>query len=117
MSIPFVCVSCTNTDFQDFWPDPDAPDFDPHMLPDGVTEDELRKTRENYRRMFHPDVPSPEGLSRQNLAKLLPDAGKPKLEGYLGRGPYLTVVGHDWETFAEQSCTYLLFFFHFFPPA
>jgi len=55
--------------------------------------------------MFHPDVPSQEGLSRQNLPKLLPHADGPKLEGYLGKGPYLTVVGHDWETFAEQSYT------------
>ena len=57
--------------------------------------------------MFHPDVPSQEGLSRRNLPQLLPYADAPKLEGYLGRGPYLTVVGHDWETFAEQSCTYM----------
>jgi len=101
----FLDSIMANSDFQDFWPDPDAPDFNPHTLPDGVTEDEVRATREKYRRMFHPDVPSQEGLSRQNLPKLLPHADGPKLEGYLGKGPYLTVVGHDWETFAEQSYT------------
>jgi pimeloyl-ACP methyl ester carboxylesterase len=103
----FLDSIMANSDYQDFWPDPDAPDFDPHTLPDGVTEDAVRETREKCRRMFHPDVPSPEGLSRKNLSKLLPRAGAPKLEGYLGRGPYLTVVGHDWETFAEQTCTFL----------
>ncbi|XP_014561305.1 hypothetical protein COCVIDRAFT_86853 [Bipolaris victoriae FI3] len=99
----FLDSIIANSDYQEFWPDPDAPDFDPHMLPDDVTADQVRAMREKYRSMFHPEVPSPEGLSRRNLAKLLPDAGAPKLEGYLGRGPYLTVVGHDWETFAEQS--------------
>ena len=52
----------------------------------------------------NPDVPNMEGLSRRNLATLLPDSDGPRLEGWGGSGPYLTVVGHDWETFAEQSC-------------
>lgn len=103
----FLDSIMANSDYQDLWPDPDAPDFNSHTLPEGVTQDEVRATREKYRRMFHPDVPSQEGLSRRNLPQLLPYADAPKLEGYLGRGPYLTVVGHDWETFAEQSCTYL----------
>jgi pimeloyl-ACP methyl ester carboxylesterase len=103
----FLDSIMANSDYQDLWPDPDAPDFNSHTLPEGVTQDEVRATREKYRRMFHPDVPSQEGLSRRNLPQLLPHADAPKLEGYLGRGPYLTVVGHDWETFAEQSCTYL----------
>jgi hypothetical protein len=54
-------------------------------------------------KMFHPDVPSREGLSRRNLPTLLPDADGPKLDGYNSEGPYVTVVGHDWETFAEQT--------------
>jgi pimeloyl-ACP methyl ester carboxylesterase len=100
----FLDSIMANSDYQSLWPDPDAPDFNPNLLPEGVTADEVRATREKYRRMFHPDVPSQEGLSRQNLPKLLPYSNGPKLEGYLGKGPYLTVVGHDWETFAEQSC-------------
>lgn len=101
----FLDSIMANSDYLDFWPDPDSPDFNPHTLPDSVTEDEVRETRRKYREMFHPDVPSQEGLSRRNLPTLLPHAGAPKLEGYLGRGPYLTVVGHDWETYAEQSGT------------
>jgi pimeloyl-ACP methyl ester carboxylesterase len=101
----FLDSVLANSDYQNIWPDPDAADFNSHTLPDGVTEEELRDTRKKYRQTFHPDVPSMEGLSRRNLAKLLPHSDEPKLEGYLGRGPYLTVVGHDWETFAEQSFT------------
>lgn len=101
----FLDSIMANSDYTNMWPDPDAPDFDPHTLPCGVTADEVRETREKYRRMFHPDVPNMEGLSRRNLATLLPDSDGPLLEGWGGAGPYLTVVGHDWETFAEQSCT------------
>lgn len=92
-----------NSDMLSFWPDPDSPTFDPNSLPQGVSEDDVRQTREKYRRVFHPSVPSQEGLSRVNLAKILPSASEPKLEGYGGTGPYLTIVGHDWEEFARQS--------------
>jgi pimeloyl-ACP methyl ester carboxylesterase len=96
----FLDSIMANSDYQSMWPDPEAPD----TLPGSVTADEVRETRKKYRQMFHPDVPNMEGLSRSNLAQLLPYSDGPKLEGYLGKGPYLTVVGHDWETFAEQSC-------------
>jgi hypothetical protein len=59
-------------------------------------------------RVFGPSVPNTEGLSRRNLAALLPSSSSPKLLGYNGEGPYLTVVGHDWETFAEQAYTGIL---------
>lgn len=104
----FLDSIMANSDYTEIWPNPDAPSFDPHTLPGDVTADEVRETREKYRNMFHPDVPSMEGLSRRNLATLLPESDGPQLEGWGGAGPYLTVVGHDWETFAEQSCTYSL---------
>jgi pimeloyl-ACP methyl ester carboxylesterase len=100
----FLDSIMANADQVSMWPDPDATDFNEHTLPDGVTPDQVRETRRKYRELFHPDVPNMEGLSRRNLADLLPHADAPRLEGYLGKGPYLTVVGHDWESFAEQSC-------------
>lgn len=103
LGLLFLDSIMANSDFVSLWPDPDAKGFDPHTLPQGVSEKDVRETREAYRRMFHPDVPNNEGLSRRNLAQLLPDSDSPSLEGYGGDGPYLTVVGHDWETFAEQS--------------
>ncbi|KAF2248228.1 hypothetical protein BU26DRAFT_565633 [Trematosphaeria pertusa] len=104
----FLNSIMANSDFVSLWPNPDTPGFDPHTLPPGVSEKDVRETREMYRRMFHPDAPNNEGLSRRNLATLLPQSDAPKLEGYGGQGPYLTVVGHDWETFAEQSYTGIL---------
>ena len=115
----FLDSVMANSDSQSMWPDPDAPDFLPANLPDGISPDDVRRTRRAYRDMFHPSVPNNEGLSRKNLPELLPYANAPKLEGYLGRGPYLTVVGHDWDTFAEQSRKSRLrvFVSHFQKPA
>lgn len=92
-----------NGDMSTIWPDPDAPGFDPIELPPGVSEDDVRNTIATFAAVFGPGVPNQEGLSRRNLALLLPASDAPKLEGYGGEGPYLTVVGHDWETFAEQG--------------
>lgn len=99
----FLDSIMAHSDQQSFWPDPDAPDFNPLTLPDGVTQDQVRDTRQKYASLFGPNVPNMEGLSRRNLAHLLPRSDHPPLQGYLGTGPYLTVVGHDWETFAEES--------------
>lgn len=92
-----------NSDFISIWPDPDAEGFDPADLPSGITPELLRETREKYGKIFHPSVPNKEGLSRRNLAQLLPYSNAPKLVGADGDGLHLTVVGHDWDTFAEQS--------------
>jgi pimeloyl-ACP methyl ester carboxylesterase len=101
----FLDSIVANADMGSVWPDPDGGDFNEHTLPGGVSVEELREAWEMTRKMFGTGVMSREGLSRVNLARLLPHADGPLLEGYLGRGPYLTVVGHDWETFAEQTCT------------
>jgi pimeloyl-ACP methyl ester carboxylesterase len=101
----FLDSIMADSDNVSLWPDPDAADFDPHTLPPGVSANDVRETRRRYAQVFHPAVPNSEGLSRRNLATLLPSPSSPKLEGYGGSGPYLTVVGHDWEEFAEQSFT------------
>ncbi|KAF2197455.1 alpha/beta-hydrolase [Delitschia confertaspora ATCC 74209] len=101
----FLDSIIANSDFVSFWPNPDAPDFDPRLLPSETTVEELRETRRKYRETFHPSVPNMEGLSRRNLAQLLPNSDRPKLEGKAGEGPYLTVVAHEWEKFAEENWT------------
>jgi pimeloyl-ACP methyl ester carboxylesterase len=99
----FLDSTMANSDFVSFWPDPDDPNFDSHILPSGVSQEDLRATRAAYRETFHPTAPNPEGLSRANLPALLPSASRPKLIGYRGGSPYLTIAAHDWETFAEKS--------------
>jgi hypothetical protein len=54
-------------------------------------------------KMFSPSNPNKEGLDRRNLAQLLPSASEPKRVGPGGKAPYITVVGHDVETFAEEG--------------
>ncbi|KAL2213774.1 hypothetical protein CC79DRAFT_1327670 [Sarocladium strictum] len=94
-----------NSDFVSIIPDPDSPDFNPsEPLPEGITVEQLREARAVLDRTFHPKNGSKEGLSRKNLAALLPHADEPKLPGIEGeKGPFLTVVGHDFETFAQGS--------------
>lgn len=101
----FLDSIMANSDFVSLWPDPDAPGFDPRSLPPDVSPEDVRETRQKYRQTFHPTVPNPEHLSRRNLASLLPSASRPKLTGYNGEPPYLTVCAHDWEEFAEQAWT------------
>ncbi|KAI1753057.1 Alpha/Beta hydrolase protein [Xylaria castorea] len=93
-----------NSDFVSMFPDPDSPDFDAGSLPQDVTPEMLCETRKKFREVFHPSVKNPEGLDRRNLSTLLPDADKPRLDqGFGGKAPFVTVVGHDPEWFAQES--------------
>ncbi|KAH7324224.1 Alpha/Beta hydrolase protein [Stachybotrys elegans] len=94
----------TDTDFVSIFPDPDASGFDGSKLPAGVTPQDLRTTRRTIGAIFHPSVGSKEGLSRRNLAELLPHADSPPLQGYGQQPPFITVIGHDRRTFADATC-------------
>lgn len=92
-----------NSDF-DFWPDPDAEDFCEDELPEDVTVNVLTEQRARFRAKFSPHLVNPEGLSRRNLAQLLPASDGPRLVGPDNdEGPWITVVGHDFEHFAQES--------------
>jgi len=91
-------------DYSDVWPDPDAPGFDPKLvISDDCTLEQYRDARAKIAAMFDLKVKNAEGLDRSNSPLLLPHADAPKLVGLNGKGPQLTVVGHDPETFAEMS--------------
>jgi pimeloyl-ACP methyl ester carboxylesterase len=93
-----------NSDFVSIFPDPDVDGFNAlSALPEGVTPDNLRSARELMKNVFHPNIGSKEGLSRKNLSNLLPKSDSPMLKGVDDQGPYVTVVGHDFKTFAEQG--------------
>lgn len=96
-----------NSDFVSIFPDPDAADFDTSSITTTTTIEDLRVARERIGRIFHPDVGNKEGLSRKNLRTILPASDGPILQGPGGSGPYVTVVGHDFETFAEESASNL----------
>jgi len=108
-AILFLDSVVANSDFVSIWPDPDAPGFAEKYLPlpEGVTEEGLRETRAQYGKVFHPVtgiMGKVEGLSRRNLAELLPDSDKPMLRFEEdGKGPWITVVGHGFDTFAEEG--------------
>ncbi|KAI4831943.1 alpha/beta-hydrolase [Aureobasidium sp. EXF-8845] len=97
--IIFLDSIMANVDLVDLWPDVDAPGFDESTLPEDATVEEIRLVRGQYKQRFHVSAPNPEGLDRSNLASLLSHANGPVLSGK----PYLTVVGHDPETFAQEN--------------
>ncbi|KAI6090172.1 alpha/beta-hydrolase [Hypoxylon rubiginosum] len=100
----FLDSNMANSDLVSVFPDPDAKDFDPAVLPSDVTVEDLRHARAAYKKVFHPSVPNPEHLDRLNIAELLPYSDRPPLQGPEGgKGPWITVVGHDWETFADEG--------------
>jgi pimeloyl-ACP methyl ester carboxylesterase len=97
-----------NSDMVSMYPDPDGLDFERKYLPlpNGVTVEGLKEAREKMDRMFSPlhgVMGKVEGLTRRNLAELLPYSDRPLLTGVDGRGPWLCVVGHGFERFAEES--------------
>ncbi|KAF6239868.1 hypothetical protein HO173_002415 [Letharia columbiana] len=100
-AVLFLDSIMANSDF-DFWPDPDAPGFDKRELPDDVTVEVLREQRAKFAAIFRPDVVNREGLSRRSLARLLPHSDGPMLGNQSGK-PWVTVVGHDFEAFANES--------------
>lgn len=91
-----------NSNF-DFWPDPDSENFRKDELPEDISVGVLKEQRARFKAIFGLHVKNKEGLDRSNLAKLLPQADGPKLIGPDGKGPWITVVGHDFETFAQES--------------
>lgn len=123
-AILFLDSVVANTDFVSIYPNPDNSNFKEKYtpLPEGVTEDGLRQARTMMQRIFHPDNGSAEGLTRKNLKDLLPDSDKPTLVGPDRKGPWITVVGHGFEAFAEESLkvscfvfdTPLIYFWNFF---
>ena len=97
----FLDSIMANSNF-DFWPDPDDSDFDEEELPKDVSVEALREQRTKFAVIFHPNTINKEGLSRRSLAKLLPYSDRPML-GKEGKRPFLTVLGHDFEAFADES--------------
>ena len=92
-----------NEEFSDIWPNAQAPGFDPKdVVADDCTLEQYLEASAKVPKMFNSDVKSPEGLDRRNVKKLLPEPGAPKLVGPDGKGPWLTVVGHDPEAFADE---------------
>lgn len=98
----FLDSMMANSDFVSVFPDPDA--HRAPKLPEGVSANDLRYAREQYGRYFHPTVPNAERFDRRDLARRLPFADTPVLPpGPDGRPPVVTVVGHDFDKFAQDG--------------
>ncbi|RDL30457.1 Uncharacterized protein BP5553_10335 [Venustampulla echinocandica] len=100
----FLDSNIANANFSDFLPDPDDPSFTPDMVvADDCTLMQYRGARDRLAAMFDLGVKNAENLDRRSGRTLLPSAESPKLVGPAGKGPWLNVVGHDPEVFAESG--------------
>ena len=99
----FLDSVLANSDFVSIVLDPDAASFDASALPPAVTAEQLRVFRQRMGAIFHPANGSAEGTSRRNLAQLLPHADAPKLPRTADGAPHITVVGHGFAAFADES--------------
>lgn len=102
----FLDSIMAHVDLVALWPDTSDPSFDKRTLPEGTTVEQLREVREKYKKIFDVHAPNPEGLDRSGLDKLLPASDSPKLKGVDGK-PWITVIGHDPDTFAQENKVYL----------
>ena len=101
-AILFLDSIMANSNF-DLWPNPDTDAIRrPEDLPFEVTDDILREQRAKFLAIFAPTTPNKEGLSRRNLPTLLPYSDQPML-GTPNERPWITVVGHEFESFADES--------------
>ena len=100
-AILFLDSVMANSDF-DVLPNPDAADFDKSQVPEDVTVEVLRQQRAKTLAIFSPAIANKEGLSRRNLPELLPWSDRPVLNSH-GKKLWITVLGHDFETFAEET--------------
>ncbi|KAK0704620.1 Alpha/beta hydrolase fold-1 [Lasiosphaeris hirsuta] len=102
----FLDPMMANSDFVSLIPDPASPAFDPTDLPADISVADLQHSRTMAARFFHPTVPNGERFDRRTLAQHLPWADKPPLPpGPSARPPRLTILGHDWDTFADNCET------------
>ncbi|KAF5876529.1 putative prolyl aminopeptidase protein [Botrytis fragariae] len=110
-SHPFICAALialdsniANVNYSDFLPDPLSPTFDPStVLAPDCSLPQYIEARTRLTSVFDLSVPNSESMDRRPGPKLLPYADNPKLIGTDGKGPWLTVVGHDPITFADAS--------------
>ncbi|KAF5867528.1 putative prolyl aminopeptidase protein [Botrytis fragariae] len=99
----FLDSNIGNAEATDLWPNPHTPDFkESDMVGDDCTLEQYIQAYARLGRTFNTDVKSPEGLDRRNILQLLPNPSSPKLQGSDGKGPWLKVIGHDPEPFAEE---------------
>ncbi|KAJ9658982.1 hypothetical protein H2198_003411 [Neophaeococcomyces mojaviensis] len=101
-ALMLIDSNMANVNMVNLLPDPDAPEFNADQLPEDTSVEQLRRTRDNYTKLFAPTAPNAENLDRSTLLDLLPRSDTPAL-GRDGKRVLLTVVAHDPEAFAEEG--------------
>ncbi|KAI1261206.1 Alpha/Beta hydrolase protein [Xylariaceae sp. FL1019] len=104
--ILFLDSNPGNTDYSIMWPNPFNQSFDlATMVPPGTSLDVYKTAYNNMTSIFAPECKNKEGFDRRGIKTLLPDPSRPMLKGSKksGKGPWVTVVGHDVERFEREE--------------
>jgi hypothetical protein len=73
------------------------------MAPPGTPLDVYEAAYKKMTTIFASGAKNPEGFDRREIKNILPDPSKPKLKGPSGKGPWVTVVGHELEQFSKEE--------------
>lgn len=104
--ILFLDSNPGNTDYAQIWPNPKDPGFNlEKQAPPGTTLEVYEAAYTKMTTIFSPDAVNKEGFDRRQIKNILPDPSKPKLQGskVSDKGPWVTVVGHELDTFSNEE--------------
>jgi hypothetical protein len=75
------------------------------MTPPGTSLEVYEAAYTKMTSIFSPEAKNLEGFDRRDIKAILPDPSRPKLKGskLSEKGPWMTVVGHELETFSKQE--------------
>ncbi|KAI5925270.1 Alpha/beta hydrolase fold-1 [Camillea tinctor] len=103
--ILFLDSNPGNTEYADIWPNPKSPSFNLEKIPPGTPLDVYEAAYTKMTTVFSAAAKNGEGFDRREIKNILPDPSKPKLKGSKtsSQGPWITVVGHELETFSQEE--------------
>ncbi|KAI1097596.1 Alpha/beta hydrolase fold-1 [Jackrogersella minutella] len=104
--ILFLDSNPGNTDYESIWPNPKDPSFNlEQMTPPGTSLEVYEAAYAKVTTIFAASAKNNEGFDRRGIKDILPDPSKPKLKGSKtsGKGPWVTVVGHELEQFSKEE--------------
>lgn len=75
------------------------------MTPPGTSLELYEAAYTKMTTIFSADARNKEGFDRRDIKSILPEPSEPKLKGSKnsGKGPWVTVVGHELEQFSKEE--------------
>ncbi|KAI1383851.1 Alpha/beta hydrolase fold-1 [Hypoxylon trugodes] len=104
--ILFLDSNPGNTDYASIWPNPMDSSFNLElMVPPNTPLEVYEAAYIKMTTIFAATAKNNEGFDRRDIKDILPEPSFPKLKGSKtsNKGPWITVVGHELETFSQEE--------------